>query len=67
MQHYCQVTSLLNILVKGCTGFLGRYLIEKLAPHFVSVLGRSRSNSNDLVYHYGLIDNKSCYEKRCKI
>lgn len=53
----------MNILVTGGTGFLGRYLIGKLAPYCVSVLGRSRSNSNDLVYHYGLIDNKSCYEK----
>ncbi|PKG98933.1 SDR family oxidoreductase [Paraglaciecola sp. MB-3u-78] len=53
----------MNILVTGGTGFLGSSLIEQLSPHCISVLGRNQLKLNSLAHHYGVIDNKSSYEK----
>lgn len=53
----------MNILVTGSSGFVGGSLIRKLSPHSVSLLGRHRSESNELPYYYGVIDDKSCYAK----
>ena len=53
----------MNILVTGGTGFLGSSLVGQLSPHCVSVLGRRQLESNESVYHFGVIDNKSSYAK----
>jgi UDP-glucose 4-epimerase len=53
----------MNILITGCSGFLGQGLIKELKAHQISALGRKRFESKYIMNHYGgNLDAHSNYE-----
>jgi len=53
----------MNILITGCSGFLGQGLIKELTEHKISALGRKLFESKNIMNHYyGILDANSSYK-----